>query len=69
MNFLLFITLTTIGSLIWNTILVSIGFKVGENWETIVHYMDVYSNIVYALIAIGGIAVIIAYIQFRRKRA
>ena len=69
MNFLLFITLTTIGSLIWNTILVSIGFKVGENWETIVHYMDVYSNIVYAILAIGGIAVCIAYIRFRRKRA
>lgn len=69
MNFLQFITLTTIGSLIWNTILVTIGFKVGENWESIVQYMDVYSNIVYLLLAIGGIAVCIGYIQFRRKRA
>lgn len=69
MNFLLFMTLTTLGSLIWNTILVSIGFAVGDNWESIVSYMDVYSNIVYAIIAIGGIAICIGYIRFRRKRA
>ncbi|WP_252501730.1 DedA family protein [Sporosarcina sp. Marseille-Q4943] len=69
MNFPLFLLLTTLGSFIWNTILVTIGFNVGENWESIVHYMDVYSNIVYVLLAIGGIAVCIGYIRFRRKRA
>ncbi|WP_262174774.1 DedA family protein [Saccharococcus sp. Marseille-Q5394] len=69
MNFPLFLLLTTLGSFIWNTILVTIGFKVGENWESIVHYMDFYSNIVYVILAIGGIAVCIGYIRFRRKRA
>ncbi|MCM3744391.1 DedA family protein [Sporosarcina luteola] len=69
MNFSLFLLLTTLGSFIWNTILVTIGFKVGENWESIVHYMDFYSNIVYVILAIGGIAVCIGYIRFRRKRA
>lgn len=69
MNFPLFLALTTLGSFIWNTILVTIGFAVGENWESIVHYMDFYSNIVYVILAIGGIAVCIGYIRFRRKRA
>ncbi|MCM3709500.1 DedA family protein [Sporosarcina luteola] len=69
MNFPLFLFLTTLGSFIWNTILVTIGFKVGENWESIVHYMDFYSNIVYVILAIGGIVVCIGYIRFRRKRA
>lgn len=69
MNFPLFIALTFLGSFIWNTILVTIGFAVGENWESIVQYMDVYSNIVYMILAIGGIAVCIGYIRFRRKRA
>ena len=54
MNFPLFILLTTIGSLIWNTALVMIGAAVGDNWQSIVHYMDIYSNIVYVLLAIGG---------------
>lgn len=69
MNFPLFLLLTTLGSLIWNTALVSLGVSVGENWESIVHYMDIYSNIAYAIIAIGGIGAIIWYIRFRRKRA
>ncbi|MGM9921522.1 MAG: DedA family protein [Bhargavaea sp.] len=69
MNIWLFLLLTTLGSLIWNTVLVSLGAAVGDNWESIVHYMDIYSNIAYALIAVLGIAAIIWYINFRRKRA
>lgn len=69
MNFPLFILLTTLGSLIWNGILVSVGVAVGDNWQTIVGYMDVFSNIVYVLIGISGVLVIIWYIRFRRKRA
>jgi membrane protein DedA with SNARE-associated domain len=69
MNFPLFILLTTIGSLIWNTALVSVGAAVGDNWESIVHYMDIYSNVAYVLIGISGIAACLWYIRFRRKRA
>jgi len=68
MNFPLFIILTTIGSLIWNAALVTIGAAVGDNWQTIVYYMDIYSNVAYALLAISGIAICIWYSRFRRKR-
>lgn len=69
MNFPLFILLTAIGSFIWNAILVTIGFTVGENWESILRYMDIYSSIVYIVLAISGFAVCIGYIRCRRKRA
>jgi len=69
MNFPLFVLLTTIGSLVWNIILVSLGVAVGDNWESIVKYMDVYSNIAYVLLVMSGIAAVIWYIRFRRKRA
>jgi membrane protein DedA with SNARE-associated domain len=68
MNFPLFILLTTIGSLIWNAALVTIGAAVGDNWELIVRYMDIYSNIAYVLLAISGIAIYFWYVRFRRKR-
>ncbi|WP_029192801.1 DedA family protein [Paenibacillus harenae] len=67
MNFWLFILLTTLGSLIWNVLLVNIGAAVGASWETIVAYMDVYSNIVYALLALVAVAVV--FLWFRKKRA
>jgi membrane protein DedA with SNARE-associated domain len=69
MKFGLFLLFTTIGTLIWNTILVSVGAAVGDNWESIVGVMDVYSNIAYALIVITGLAVIWWYLRFRKRRA
>ena len=69
MNFPLFLLLTTLGSLLWNGILVSVGVAVGDNWASIVHYMDIYSNIAYALIGLSGVAAVIWYVRFRRKRA
>lgn len=67
MNFGLFLLFTTIGTLIWNTVLIYLGAAVGSQWETIVHYMDIYSNIAYVIIAIIGIAVIIWYIRKRKQ--
>ncbi|MGE7976978.1 DedA family protein [Psychrobacillus sp. NPDC093200] len=65
MKFWLFLLFTTLGTLIWNTILVSVGSAVGENWEDIVGYMDIYSNIVYIILAIVGIAFLVWYFKKR----
>lgn len=53
MRFLPFLLLTTLGSLIWNSVLVYIGAAVGASWETTVGYMDIYSNVVYVLLALA----------------
>ncbi|MFJ8065427.1 DedA family protein [Psychrobacillus sp. NPDC096426] len=65
MKFGLFLLFTTLGTLIWNTALVSVGAAVGENWDQIVGYMDIYSNIVYAILAIVGIAFLVWYFKKR----
>lgn len=65
MNQWLFIILTTLGTLIWNLVLVIIGAKVGDNWHQIVNYMDVYSHIMYIVIAL---AVIIFVVWFVKKK-
>lgn len=65
MKFGLFMIFTTIGTLGWNLLLVLIGAALGESWENIAMYMDVYSNIVYVLIA-GGL-VILGYLYFRKR--
>ncbi|MEK3882850.1 DedA family protein [Paenibacillus sp. PL2-23] len=62
-----FLFFTTIGTLIWNTILVSIGTAVGGNWEQIVEWMDVYSNIAYAVIAAAILVVVVLYIRRARN--
>lgn len=62
-----FLFFTTIGTLIWNTILVTVGAAVGDNWTEIVNFMDVYSNIAYAIIALIAIVVLVLYIRRARK--
>lgn len=68
MKFTVFILLTTIGTLIWNVILVSIGVVLGENWQDILSFMDVYSTIVYVLLFVGLVLFIYWYIKKRRKQ-
>ncbi len=66
MKFGVFMIFTTIGTLGWNLLLVLIGAALGESWEDIAMYMDMYSNVVYVLLA-GGV-VILGYL-FSRKRS
>ncbi|MBB5324329.1 membrane protein DedA with SNARE-associated domain [Anoxybacillus tepidamans] len=66
MNFGLFLLLTTLGTLIWNATLVKIGAVVGESWESIVYYMDIYSNVVYISLALLLILFIVMFMKRKR---
>lgn len=66
MRFSLFLFFTVIGTVIWNVILVGLGRALGENWEKILYYMDIYSHFVYLLIVVLGVAAIVYF--FMRKR-
>ena len=68
MNFWVFLLFTTLGSLIWNSILVSVGAAVGTSWSTIVGYMDTYSNVVLLLLVVFFVLFIILFIKNRRKQ-
>ncbi|ASV66809.1 DedA family protein [Cytobacillus kochii] len=65
MNFLVFLILTTAGTLIWNIVLVLIGAAVGESWESVVGYMDMYSYIVYGAIALVFIVIVMIFLKER----
>lgn len=67
MKFSAFILLTTLGTLIWNALLVAVGVLLGENWEAILGIMDVYSTIVYSLLGAGVILVAFVYVKKWRK--
>lgn len=66
MNFWVFLLFTSVGTMIWNIVLVCLGAKLGDSWDLIVEKMDVYSNVVYALIVIAFVAVVVWFIKRRR---
>ncbi|WP_138268672.1 DedA family protein [Anaerofustis stercorihominis] len=63
MEFSYFIILSTLGTLIWNTLLVFLGVILGDAWESFLPYFKSYSNIVWILI----FAFIIIYILRYKK--
>lgn len=66
MRFGLFMLFTVIGTLIWNSILITVGVILGESWHDITSFMDLYSDIVYFFLAV--IFAILLYLYFRKKR-
>lgn len=60
-----FLLLTTAGSLVWNTVLVTAGAVTGASWEKVLAALHTYSN---AAIAAAGIAALIGSCLYFRKR-
>ena len=60
-----FIILTTLGSLIWNTVLITLGSYTGKNWHVIVQIFEEYS---FAVIVILIIFFIYFIYVWRKKR-
>lgn len=68
MNIPKFLIYTTIGSLIWNSVLVILGGIVGDNWEVIVNIFDTYSNVALILLIILFFGFIFWFYKKKRKK-
>lgn len=66
MSIVPFILYTTVGTIIWNAVLIYLGMVLGQNWEKVLQYFDMYSNVLYIVMAILIIAVVI-YLYKRKK--
>ncbi len=53
-----FLVLTTVGTFIWNVVLINLGAVMGQNWEQIAGFFSTYSDvtlIVLIVVAAGGL--------------
>ena len=62
-----FLLYTITGSLIWNTVLLFVGSKVGENWKRIETIMSQYSHIILILLIIGFLGFVIYHFSKKKK--
>ena len=62
----LFLTYTTIGSTVWNILLVSLGAALGASWESILFYLNRYSLFVKILLLFGIAALIWNVVKDRK---
>ena len=63
-----FLIYTILGSLIWNTVLIIIGSVVGDKWETIVGYLDNFSNVILIILVIIFVVAMYYWFVMRRKK-
>ncbi len=69
MPFGIFFLLTTLGSLIWNSIFVGAGYTLGENWHVIEPYADWFQRLVIlAVVVVCGWFVITRVRELRDPR-
>ena len=65
-----FTILTLIGSLIWNSLLVTAGSLLGEQWDRVLDFTEPFQDLVMVLIAGLVIAVVVRkVVMVRRERA
>ncbi|MFF8616633.1 DedA family protein [Streptomyces sp. NPDC015350] len=57
----LFVSLTAVGSLLWNTVLVMAGYWLGDRWDLVETYVGVLSKAVLALV----LAAVAGYVWLR----
>lgn len=66
MNVAQFLLYTTLGSMVWNITLVSLGASIGGTWDSIIHFMEIYSKIIYIGVLILGLSLFV-YLYKRKN--
>lgn len=62
-----FIIYTICGSMIWNTVLICLGYRLGSNWEYVLTILDKYQMVVIIILIIILGYVIIKFYRKKRK--
>ncbi|HSK99192.1 MAG TPA: DedA family protein [Rubrobacteraceae bacterium] len=66
MPLLRFTILTTIGSAVWNTVLIVAGYALGASWERVSGWVGAYSDVI--LVAVIAAAILYPPIRYLRRR-
>ncbi|MEU4176298.1 DedA family protein [Streptomyces sp. NPDC026589] len=62
-----FVGLTTVGSLVWNTVLVMAGYWLGDQWDVVGAYVGVVTKIVLALAAVALVGYVAMRVRGRNR--
>jgi membrane protein DedA with SNARE-associated domain len=69
MSFSLFLLLTTLGSLIWNSIFVVTGYRLGENWDAVEPYADIFQKLVIGAVLVVIVVFVVVRVRDKRRSA
>jgi len=62
-----FVSLTALGSLIWNSGFVIAGYLLGENWQVVDQYAGLFQKIVIGLMALAVVVFVVVRVRDRKR--
>jgi membrane protein DedA with SNARE-associated domain len=62
-----FLSLTTLGSLIWNSVFVVAGYLLGANWQVVDDYAGIFQYLVMAAVAIAAVLFVAVRVRERKR--
>ncbi|MEU7582039.1 DedA family protein [Streptomyces sp. NPDC041068] len=62
-----FLALTTLGSLVWNSVLVMAGYWLGDQWDAVETYVGLLSKVVLVLALAGVAAYVVVRVRSRNR--
>jgi len=62
-----FLSLTTLGSLIWNSGFVVAGYLLGANWQVVDEYAGVFQKVVIAVVALAIVVFVAVRVRDKRR--
>ena len=68
MNLVKFTLLTTLGSAVWNAVLIWLGVLLGDGYYKVSETIDDFSVLIYALVALACVACVVWLVRRDRRR-
>ncbi|MCT2585051.1 DedA family protein [Actinophytocola gossypii] len=62
-----FLSLTTLGSLIWNSGFVIAGYMLGANWQVVDQYAGIFQKVVIGLVVLAIVVFVVHRLRDRRR--
>jgi membrane protein DedA with SNARE-associated domain len=62
-----FLSLTTLGSLIWNSGFVVAGYLLGANWQVVDEYAGIFQKVVIAAVALAIVVFVVVRVREKRR--
>ncbi|MFC4532329.1 DedA family protein [Sphaerisporangium dianthi] len=63
-----FVTFTTLGSLIWNSVFVLAGYQLGESWSLVERYAGILSKVVLGAVVLAVVTFVAVRLSERRDK-
>lgn len=63
----LFLSLTTLGSLVWNSIFVVAGYLLGANWQVVDEYAGIFQKVVIVAVALAIVVFVAVRVRDRKR--